>query len=155
MEAGKQVIFKLGNDEYGIAIMYVNAIEKYTNVSPVPNAPSYIDGIINLRGDVIPVYSLRTKFGMGKSDINEETKLIVTKSNDIMIAIQVDSVQEIVEIREKDICEAPQIVMTEHTKYIDKVANIKGRMIILLNLDGVLSDREQEKIEDILNKQES
>lgn len=155
MEGRTQVIFKLGKDEYGIEIMYVNAIEKYTNIIPVPNAPSYIDGIINLRGDVIPVYSLRSKFHLDKNMVQDDTNLIVAKSNGLLIAFQVDSVEEIVDIEGKDINDPPLIIMTEDTKYIDKIASIRGRMIILLNLDGILSNKEQANLEEILSAQKA
>lgn len=151
MEDTKYVIFKLAEEEYGLNIMYVNAIEKFTNISPVPNAPNYIEGIINLRGDVIPVYSLRTKFGLPEKPMDDNTKLIVTKIEDLLLAIQVDGVQEIVEIDSNDINETPGILKTTNTAYIGEVANMDGRMIILMNLDGLLSNSEQENIEEIID----
>lgn len=154
MEEAKHVIFKLEGEEYGLDIMFVNAIEKYTNIIAVPNAPSYIEGMINLRGDVIPVYSLRTKFGLPKRQVDENTKLIVTKTDDILLAFQVDSVQEITELSSENINETPRILKTTNTAYIGQVANIDGRMIILMNLKGILSDAEEKDIEEILNKYE-
>lgn len=149
----KQVIFKLGSEEYGLDIMLVNAIEKYTSVVPIPNAPSYIKGIINLRGDVIPVYSLRKKFGLLEKGMDENTMLIVTKSRGILMAYEVDQVDEILEISSDNISETPFIVRGETTSYIDSVANINGRMVILLNHDGILSVAEKESIETyVLNK---
>ncbi|HEX3076501.1 MAG TPA: chemotaxis protein CheW [Lachnospiraceae bacterium] len=147
MENTKQVIFKLGNEEFGIGILYVKGIEKYLDIVPIPNAPNYIEGIINLRGDVIPVYSLRSKFGLPKREVDENTKLIVTKSGDVMMAFEVDSVNEIVEISSSNIHEAPAILKTERTAYINYVADIEKRLIILLNLDGILSESEKGAIE--------
>jgi purine-binding chemotaxis protein CheW len=132
--------------------MYVNAIEKYTNINPVPNAPNYIEGIINLRGDVIPVYSLRTKFRLPDSKVDDNTKLIITKTDDILLAFQVDSVQEILELNSENVNETPKILKTTNTAYIGNVANVDGRMIILMNLKGILSDSEQKNIEEILEK---
>lgn len=154
MEEAKHVIFKLEGEEYGLDIMFVNAIEKYTNIIAVPNAPSYIEGIINLRGDVIPVYSLRTKFGLPKKQVDDNTKLIITKTDDILLAFQVDSVQEITELSSENINETPRILKTTNTAYIGQVANIDGRMIILMNLNGILSDAEEKGIEEILNNYE-
>jgi purine-binding chemotaxis protein CheW len=150
MNETKQVIFKLEDEEYGLDIMNVNAIEKHTNVVRVPNASKFIQGIINLRGDVIPVYSLRTKFGLPQKKASDETKLIITKSNNMLIAFEVDSVAEILEIDNKNITIAPSIVKTIDTAYIDKVANLDGRMIILLDLGGILSDNEKESIEKMI-----
>lgn len=149
MDNTKQVIFKLGNQEFGLGILHVKAIEKYMDIVPIPNAPSYIEGIINLRGDVIPVYSLRSKFGLPKKTVDENTKLIVTKSKDVMMAFEVDSVNEIIEIAGSAIHEAPAIIRTEGTAYINYVANVDKRLVVLLNLDGILSDAEKGALEKV------
>lgn len=149
MDNTKQVIFKLGNQEFGLGILHVKAIEKYMDIVPIPNAPSYIEGIINLRGDVIPVYSLRSKFGLPKKTVDENTKLIVTKSKDVMMAFEVDSVNEIVEIAGSDIHEAPAIIRAESTAYINYVADVDKRLVVLLNLDGILSDAEKGALEKV------
>lgn len=149
MDNTKQVIFKLGNQEFGLGILHVKAIEKYMDIVPIPNAPNYIDGIINLRGDVIPVYSLRSKFGLPKKTVDDNTKLIVTKSKDVMMAFEVDSVNEIVEIAGNDIHEAPAIIRAESTAYINYVADVDKRLVVLLNLDGILSDAEKGALEKV------
>lgn len=149
----KQVIFTLGDEEYGLDIMLVNAIEKYTDFVPIPNAPSYIRGIINLRGDVIPVYSLRRKFGLAEKEMDDNTKLIVTKSNGILMAYEVDAVKEIIEIPAENLIETPPIVKSIQTSYIQCVANLSGRMIVLLDHNGILSLSEQESIQELLENQ--
>lgn len=149
----KQVIFTLGEEEYGLDIMLVNAIEKYTDFVPIPNAPSYIRGIINLRGEVIPVFSLRRKFGLAEKEMDDNTKLIITKSNDIFLAYEVDAVKEILEIPAENISETPAIVKSIQTSYIQCVANINGRMILLLNHNGILSLKEQESIQSLMANQ--
>lgn len=149
----KQVIFALGNEEYGLDIMLVNAIEKYTDMVKIPNAPSYISGIINLRGDVIPVFSLRRKFGLPDKEKDDNSKLIVTKSHDILMAYEVDLVKEIIEIPSENLSETPVIVKNSNTAYIKCVANISGRMILLLDHDGIISTKEKESIEIMMNNQ--
>lgn len=149
----KQVIFTLDGEEFGFDIMIVNAIEKYTDLIPVPNAPSYIRGIMNLRGDVIPIFSLRKKFNLQEKPIDEDTKLIITKSNGVLMAFEVDGVKEIIEIPAESITETPTIVMSLDTSYIQSVANLNGRMILLLNHNGILSSKEQEKIESLISTQ--
>jgi len=149
----KQVIFTLGEEEYGLDIMLVNAIEKYTNMVRIPNSPSYVRGIINIRGDVIPVYSLRRKFGLEDKIMDEDSKLIITKSNNILIAYEVDAVKEIIEIPAVDISDTPVIVKNNDTAYIKCVANINGRMILLLDHNGILSSKEKENIENLLVNQ--
>lgn len=146
----KQVIFKLGNEEYGLDIMLVNAIEKYMDLVRIPNAPSYIRGIINLRGEVIPVYSLRKKFGLSEKDADSNTKLIVTKSQGLLMAYEVDEVKEILEIPSANISETPVIVKSDDTAYIQSVANINGRMLILLDHNGIISTSEKKHIEKLI-----
>ncbi len=149
----KQVIFTLNEEEFGLDIMVVNAIEKYADLIPIPNAPVYIRGIINLRGDVIPVYSLRRKFGLAEKEIDDNTKLIITRSNGISLAYEVDAVKEILEIPEENVSETPEIAKSVHTSYIKYVANRKDRLILLLNHNGILSLKEQEDIQSLLENQ--
>lgn len=149
----KQVIFKLGNEEYGLDIMLVNAIEKYADLVRIPNAPTYIRGIINLRGDIIPVFSLRKKFDLPEKEIDNNTKLIVTKSHDILMAYEVDEVKEILEIPLSNISETPVIVRSADTAYMKAVANINGRMLVLLDHNGIISETEKTHIETIIANQ--
>lgn len=149
----KQVIFKLGNEEYGLDIMLVNAIEKYVDLVRIPNAPTYIRGIINLRGDIIPVFNLRKKFGLPEKEIDNNTKLIVTKSHDILMAYEVDEVKEILEIPLSNISETPVIVKSQDTAYMKAVANINGRMLVLLDHNGIISETEKVHIETLIANQ--
>lgn len=148
----KQVLFCIGEETYGVEVTHVKGIEKYLNMVPIPNAPSYIEGIINLRGDIIPIISMRVKFGLPKKDVTEDTKLIIVKSKDVLIGVEVDSVQEIVEIAEEDISQPPVIIKNEKTSYIDKVAHVNDGLVILLDLDGILSNQEQESLQQLLKE---
>lgn len=152
MEATKQVVFKLGGEEYGFDILIVNAIETYQGIVPVPNAPNYILGILNLRGEVIPVYSLRVKFGLQETE-TATSQLIITKTNGIIVGYKVDAVDGIVEFSEKDLNEVPVIIKSRKTKYAKQVANKNGKMIILLDHDGILDDKEQESITRLVEEQ--
>ena len=149
MEATKQVVFKLGQEEYGLDILIVNAIETYHGVVPVPNAPDYILGILNLRGEVIPVFSLRIKFGLPEIKASTE-QLIITKTNGMMVGFKVDAVDGIAEFSKKELSEVPKIVKSEKTKYAKLVANKDGKMIILLDHEGILNDKEQASIQEAL-----
>ena len=149
MKDTKQVIFNVGDEEYGLDIMLVNAIEKYTNIVKIPNSPECIKGIINLRGDVIPVYSLRRKFGLPEIQVTESTKLIVTKSKGVLLAYEVDQVKEIVEITAPQVSDTPTIVRNVDTAYIGAVANISGRMILLLDHDGIITNAEKDSIQNM------
>lgn len=146
----KQVIFKLGEEEYGLDIGLVDAIEKHTGVIRVPNAPTCIKGIMDFRGVVIPVYSLRRKFGLPEKEIDKNTMLIVTKSKGIQMGYEVDEVKEILEIPEASISNPPTIIKNSNTSYIKLVANISNRMVILLDHDGIISSSEKENIETLV-----
>jgi purine-binding chemotaxis protein CheW len=141
----KPVIFKLGNESYGIDISLVSSIEKQVNVVPVPNSIAYIKGIINLRNEVIPVINLKKKFNMKDFDVPGENEIII-KFNDITIALEVDSVEEIHNIDASEIVDMPAIVKTGDLKYFDKVINVDGKLVILMDLNYLLSETEQTSV---------
>ena len=149
--ATQQVIFRVNEGEYGLDVSQVNAIETLTDVVPVPNAANHILGIMNLRGDVLPVYSLRTKFGLQEIPVNEQTKIIVTKSNGVTIAFKVDEVKEIIECDGSKLVEFPSIARSQETAYVDRVANHNGRLILLLNQDRLLKEDEAEAISQLVS----
>lgn len=143
----KPVVFKLGAEEYGVDISLVNAIEKYQQIVPVPNSVAYIKGIINLRGEVIPVYDLRKKFNMPAYDgSNDERKLIVVKLHDLSIALEVDGVSEIHDFSDDRIVPMPELVLNDSIQYFKRVANVNGRLIILLDVEYLLSREEVESV---------
>ena len=147
----QQVIFKVGEGEYGLDVSQVNAIETLSTVVPVPNAASHILGIMNLRGEVLPVYSLRVKFALPEAPIDEQTKIIVTVSNGVKVAYKVDAVKEIIECNEETLEEFPSIVRTADTAYVDSVVNHQGRLILLLNHDRMLKDEEAKNLAELVN----
>ncbi len=152
MASMQQVVFKLDKEEYGLDIMKVNGIEKYQEVVKVPNTQKYIEGIINLRGEVLPIYNLRKKFHLKDKDVDDETKIIVTFTNDMKIGFIVDSVAEILHINDKDVESTPKIVTGINRKYIKSVAKVDERMIILIDIDQMISDEEQISIEQVVEQ---
>ena len=152
MQSTKQAVFMLGEEEYGMDIMEVNIIEKFMAIEPVANFPSNLKGIIKLRGDVIPVYSLRRKFGMEDTQPSDDTRFIITTSNGIMIAYEIDKMSEIVQFEDDQVFEVPQLVKSKDTSYMKSVTNIGDRLIIVLDHDGILSEEEQTKIKAVVNK---
>lgn len=147
----QHVIFNVGNGEYGLDVSQVNAIETLSNVVPVPNAASHVLGIMNLRGDVLPVYSLRIKFGLPEEPVNDQTKIIVTVSNGVTVAYKVDAVKEIIECTPENKEEFPSIVRNAETAYVDSVVNHQGRLILLLNHDRMLKDEEAKNLAELVN----
>ncbi len=152
MQSTKQAIFMLGEEEYGMDIMEVNIIEKFMAIEPVASFPKNLKGIIKLRGDVIPVYSLRRKFGMEDLEVSDDTRFIITTSNGILMAYEIDKMSEIVQFEEGQVFDVPPVVQGKDTSYMKSVANIGDRLIIVLDHDGILSEEEQNKIKAVINK---
>lgn len=150
MQQVKCVIFSLNQEEYGFDIMAVNGIEPEVDIKEVPNAPSNILGIINLRDEVIPVYSLRKKFNLPDTSVNNNvSKLIITKSKGISMAYEVDKVIGVFELPDKDINDVPGVLKTKGTSYMKKIAKKDGNLIILLDQDKIIDEQEYELINDI------
>lgn len=147
MSALQQVVFRIAKEEFGVEIMKVNSIEKYQEVVHIPNSPEYIDGIINLRGEVLPVFNLRRKFHLPAINMDDDTKIIVAFANDMKVGFVVDSVAEIITIDDVDIEKTPKIFLGIERRFIKSVAKVEARMIILLDIDLVVSSEEMEAIE--------
>ena len=140
---GKYLTFALANEEYGLEILKVREIIGYMEITAVPQTPSYVKGVINLRGQVIPVVDLRAKFGMETTEVTEETCIIVveisTGSRKFSTAIVVDHVQEVLDIAGSDIEDAPQFDSSVNTDFILGMGKVADTVKILLNIDKVLA----------------
>jgi len=140
----RPVIFKLNEEMFGVDINKVQGIEKQINIVPVPNSTSYIDGIINLRGEVVPVYDLKKKFGMESGGISEN--FIIVRFNGVALALGVDAVLEIDDLPADKVVSMPSMVKTSATAYLDRVANLKEGLVILLDIDKLLTDEETNNV---------
>lgn len=152
MEIMKQAIFQLGEEKYGLNIKDVNTVEKVISFEKVSKSPKNVKGIIRLRGDIIPVYSLRMKFGLDDKEPDADTRLIITYSNDMVIAYEVDKMLGISNIEPEAINEVPPVLKSESTSYMSNVINLDGKLIVLLDHDGILSSEEQSGIKNIIKK---
>ena len=150
MASIQHVIFRLDDEEYGLDIMNVYGIEKDQEVVKIPNTPEYIEGIINLRGEILPVYNLRKKFNLKDKQSSSEAKIIVTQANNMQVGFVVDSVAEILHIEDDVIEKAPKIITGVDRKYIKSVAKLENRMVIILDIDLVLNEEEQKNIVEVL-----
>lgn|SRR5574344_1724476 len=147
MNEFKPVVFKVGNQEYGVDINYVRGIEKTIPIIPVPNSNACIKGIINLRGSVVPIFSLRRKFGLEDVPNTEDTKFIIVKTDKLLIGLEVDLVGEIQNVEEKNVFQMPEIVVTSETQYYGKVINVNGKLVIMLDVSKLLTDKEFDNLE--------
>ena len=150
---GKYLTFSLEREEYGIGILKVKEIIGMMRITPVPQTPEYVKGVINLRGKVIPVIDLRLRFGMDSMDYNDRTCIIVveinTNSGRIHTGIVVDSVSEVLNIRSSDIEDTPTFGTRLNTDYILGMAKMGGGVKILLDIDRVLSREEISALEEV------
>lgn len=141
---GKYLTFTLAGEEYGIGILKVKEIIGMMTITMVPQTPSFVKGVINLRGKVIPVVDLRLKFGMPAMDYTERTCIIVVEigknTNRLLIGIVVDSVSEVLNIKAGDIEDTPNFGSRLQTDYILGMAKAGGGIKILLDIDRVLAD---------------
>ena len=152
MEELKFIVFRLGEQKYGMNLMCVNGIEEDYNIIPVPNAPQGIKGIINLRGSVIPVYSLRERFGMESRVDSPSKSLLVTKSADIMVAYEVDAVIGIEELTAENVNKMPTVASNEETVFMEQVLHIGSDIIIAINVNKVLSEEMTEALNQMVEE---
>ena len=136
---GKYLTFILNNEEYGLEILKVREIIGVMDITPVPQTPSFIKGIINLRGKVIPVVDLRLKFVMPEIEYTKETCIIVVDISNRLMGIIVDTVSEVLDIAAKDIEPTPSLGSDIKTDFILGMGKIKGKVKILLDIDRVLT----------------
>ena len=139
----KFITFGLGREKFGIAIDEVKEIIADYEIVPLPRTPDFIEGIISLRGDIIPVVEMRARFDMPIREDDEETRVIVLEMRDFAVGIQVDNVYEVLKLPEDAIEPPPRFMAGLKGDYIDGVAEAKGRLTIILNLDEIFSTTEK------------
>jgi purine-binding chemotaxis protein CheW len=136
------VTFQLEEETYGINVMQVREVLRYSEIAPVPGAPDYVLGIINLRGNVVTVIDTRSRFGLMQGEVTDNTRIIVIESERQVIGILVDSVAEVVYLRTSEIDTTPSVGTDESAKFIQGVSNRDGKLLILVDLDKLLTDEE-------------
>lgn len=144
--SGKYLIFHLGEEEFGARILKVREIIGLQDITVVPQTPSYVKGVINLRGKVIPVIDLRLKFGMPEAVYTQRTCIIVVhaqvEGNTVLTGVVVDGVSEVLNITAADIEDTPDFGGHIQAAYLLGMAKIKGKVKILLDIDQVLASQE-------------
>lgn len=150
MTENQYVIFKLDKNEFGIDIMNVKEIIPYQESVSVPNTPDFIEGIINYRGNVIPVINLRERFDMDVNEITKDTRIIVITLNEKEVGFIVDEASQTIRLNEEQIDPAPDIVSGIDKRYITGIGKIdENRLLILLDLKEILTDEEKDEIENM------
>jgi purine-binding chemotaxis protein CheW len=132
------VSFKIGAEEFGVDILKVQEINKMTSITKVPNAPDFVEGVINLRGRVIPIIDLRTRLGLEKIEHTKDTRIIVVDLDGKTVGFIVDAVNEVLRIPAGITEKPPELVAGIESDYITAVGKLEDRLLILLDLDKVL-----------------
>jgi purine-binding chemotaxis protein CheW len=140
------VTYRLDEETYGINVMQVQEVLRYTEIAPVPGAPNYVMGIINLRGNVVTVIDTRARFGLPPSEITDSSRIVIIESDEHVVGILVDSVAEVVYLRSSEIDSAPHVGTEESAKFIQGVSNRDDELLILVDLNKLLNDEEWDEM---------
>lgn len=143
------VSFKLAGETYGVNVMQVQEVLRYTEIAPVPGSPNYVLGIINLRGNVVTVIDTRERFGLMPGEITDNTRIVIIEADKHVVGILVDSVAEVVYLRLSEIETAPNVGNEESAKFIQGVCHKNDELLILIELDKLLTDDEWAEIEGV------
>ncbi len=143
------ISFIVGEEEYGLEILRVKEVIRIREITRLPRAPSFVKGIINLRGDVIPIIDLRDKFGLEHKEYTSMTRVIVVDVDGRLVGMVVDAASQVVRVPADQIDPPPPIVGGLSVEFIKGVGKIEERLIILLNIDRILSTQEKVELEQL------
>lgn len=137
------VTFSIGDEEFGVDILKVQEIIRTMEITKVPRAPAFVEGVINLRGKVIPIIDLRKRFGLQARNHDKNTRIIVIEINNMIVGFVVDSVSEVLRIPASTVEPPPPVVAGLESEYISGVGKLEDRLLILLDLNRLLSREER------------
>jgi purine-binding chemotaxis protein CheW len=141
-DVDQYLTFGLGQEEYGIEILKVQEIKGYSAITPIPNTPPHVKGVMNLRGTVVPVVDLRSKFGMETVEYTKFTVIIVVTIGSKIAGLVVDAVSDVLNIPASDIRPAPDFGSRTDTRFITGMASSGDKLAVLLDVDRLLADEE-------------
>lgn len=133
------VTFSIGEEEFGVNILKVQEINRTMEITKVPRSPEFVEGVINLRGKVIPIIDLRKRFGLRAKPEDKDTRIIVIEINSVIVGFVVDAVSEVLRIPASTVEPPPPVVAGVESDYISGVGQLKDRLLIMLDLDKLLS----------------
>ena len=147
VEGGKFLTFFLGNEEYAIEILKVHEIIGLMTITPVPRMPDYIRGVLNLRGKIVPVMNLRTRFGLEEIDDTDETCIIVVQDGKYLMGVLVDKVSEVVDIETEEIEDVPSVGVADQSEYLAGLGKVRDSVKMIIEVQKVLFDVPDEVME--------
>jgi purine-binding chemotaxis protein CheW len=141
------VSFTIGQEEFGLDIQRIQEINRMVEITRVPNAPEFVVGVINLRGKVIPIIDLRKRFGFPQKESDKNTRIIVVELENMVVGFIVDAVREVIRIPKNITEPPPAIIAGIGSEYITSVAKMENRLLILLDIERLLRDKEKQQLE--------
>lgn len=143
------IVFKIANEEFGVDVKQAKEIIPHRELTHIPNAPSFVRGVINLRGDIIPIINLSKKLSLNESLDNQEEKIIIVELDNSLIGMQVDDVSEMIRLDQDNIADPPDIVKGINKYYLSGVGKLNDRLLILLDLNNILTEEEIKELDKI------
>ena len=140
--ANEFLTFRLGNEEYGIEILKVQEIRGYDTVTHIANAPEFIKGVVNLRGNIVPIIDMRIKFKLEKADYDQFTVVIILTVSGRVVGIVVDAVADVINLNAEQMRPAPQFGATINAEYIMGLGTVEERMLILMDIEKLMNSGE-------------
>ncbi len=150
MQERQLVVFKLAEGEYGIDIMMVKEIIRYQKTVRIPDAPGFIEGIINYRKSAVPIIDLNRRLHLVENNISDGTRIIIVNLDEKQVGFKVDQVEEVLRIAEESIEQVSDIMSDIDNRYIMGIGKLGDRLIVLLDLFKVLTENEKEELKEIL-----
>ena len=138
------VTFRLGSGEYAIDIMQAKEIIKMEKITLIPNAPYFVEGVINLRGNIIPIIDLKKRFNLEESEGDKNTGIIIAKIEDVDMGIMIDSVSKVVSMPNSDIQPPPSMLQGIGQRYIKGVGKMEDKLLVVLDLDKLFTNEEDD-----------
>lgn len=151
-EVEQLVVFDLAGEQYGVNIQVVQEIIRMQNITRVPKTHDFVEGIINLRGKVIPVLDLRKRFSLTISEVNAETRIVVIEISGVIIGMIVDAVQEVLRIPQSSIEPPSPIVANIDSDFIKGVGKLEDRLIIILDVNRIFTSQERDHLNEVASK---
>lgn len=149
------VTFRLGSGEYAIDIMQAKEIIKMEKITLIPNAPYFVEGVINLRGNIIPIIDLKKRFNLEESEGDKNTGIIIAKIEDVDMGIMIDSISKVVSMANSDIQPPPSMLQGIGQRYIKGVGKMEDKLLVVLDLDKLFTNEEDDKSEEEASEPES
>jgi len=149
MEKKQLVVFKLGDEEFGINILNVKEIIRYRKTVKVPDAPHFIEGIINYRDSVVPIIDLNKRFKLDSGEVSDATRVIIVNMGDKQVGFMVEQVEEVLRLSGEKIEETPKAVVNIDRQFIEGIGKLDKRLIIILDVKKVLTEGEKEELQQI------